>query len=247
MCLSKYLQQGINFVQLIYIRLKFHIFIIKSKQMKRFLISLVLVCFLLGSTFAYAQTIDSTQYKKVYTDFNQALKEPLKVYRLNLNNMSIDSFPIDLSKFKNLEYLCLNSDQIEFIPREIEHLQKLRSLQLVGNDFKTLPPEFSELKNLEEIYFNVNKKMDFTQSVKVLSTMPKLTILHLDNDGLVALPDNLSTLTHLERLYLNDNKLTDVPKEINGLKNLKYLDIQHNQIPQIKMSNYQNFGVRVKF
>lgn len=50
-------------------------------------------------------------------------------------------------------------------------LQKLRSLQLVGNDFKTLPPEFSELKNLEEIYLNVNKKVDFTQSVKVLSTI----------------------------------------------------------------------------
>jgi Leucine-rich repeat (LRR) protein len=215
--------------------------------MKQFSSKFLLILFLLNAVLIHAQAIDSVQYKKVYTDFNQALKEPLKVYRLNLSNMSIDSFPIDLSKFKNLEYLCLNSDQIEFIPREIEYLQKLRSLQLVGNDFKTLPPEFSELKNLEEIYFNVNKKMDFTQSVKILSTMPKLTILHLDNDGLVALPSNLSTLTHLEKLYLNDNKLTDVPKEISGLKNLKYLDMQHNSVPQIKMSNYHNFGLRVKF
>ncbi len=71
--------------------------------------------------------------------------------------------------------------------------------------------------------------------------------MHLDNEGLVALPDNFGTLTHLEKLYLNDNKLTEVPKEINGLKNLKYLDMQHNKVPQIKMSNYQNFGLRVKF
>lgn len=215
--------------------------------MKPFLIQLLLVCFLSTVNLVNGQTIDSTQYKKTYIDFAQALKEPLKVYRLNLSGMPIDSFPLDLSKFKNLTYLCLNSDQIEFIPREIEHLQNLRTLKLVGNDFKTLPPEFSELKNLEEIYLNVNKKMDFTQSVKVLSTMPKLTVLHLDNDGLVALPNNFSILTHLEKLYLNDNKLTEVPLEISGLKNLKYLDMQHNQIPPIKMSNYQNFGLRVKF
>ena len=215
--------------------------------MKQFSIQLALVCFLLSVRLVNAQAIDSTQYKKVYTDLRQALKEPLKVYRLNLSSMPIDSFPVDLSKFKNLEYLCLNGDQVEFIPREIEYLQKLRSLQLVGNDFNTLPPEFSELKNLEEIYFNVNKKMDFTQSVKVMSAMPKLTTLHLDNEGLIALPGNIGTLTHLEKLYLNDNKLTEVPKEISGLKNLKYLDMQHNKVPQIKMSNYQNFGLRVKF
>jgi Leucine-rich repeat (LRR) protein len=215
--------------------------------MKQFSIQLSIVCFLLSIRLVNAQTIDSTQYKKVYTDFTQALKEPLRVYRLNLSAMPIDSFPVDLSKFKNLEYLCLNGDQVEFIPREIEHLQKLRSLQLVGNDFKTLPPEFSELKNLEEIYLNVNKKVDFTQSVKVLSTIPNLTILHLDNEGLVTLPDNFGTLTHLEKLYLNDNKITEIPKEINGLKNLKYLDMQHNNVPQIKMSNYQGFGLRVKF
>jgi Leucine-rich repeat (LRR) protein len=216
--------------------------------MKHLSVILLFIYFLFGgNTCIMGQTVDSTQYKKVYTNYTEALKEPAKVYRLNLSNMPLDSFPIDLSKFKNLQYLCVSNNQIEFIPREIEHLQNLRGLQLVGENLKTLPPEFSELKNLEEIYLNVNKKTDFTQNVNVLSTMPKLTILHVENGELVELPGNFSILVHLEKLYLNDNKLTDVPEQVNGLKNLKYLDMQRNKIPPIKMSNYQNFGLRVKF
>jgi len=223
-------------------------FIVNYNPMKQICSILLFICFLFnGNLFIKGQTVDSAQYKKVYTNFAEALKEPTKVYKLNLSSMPLDSFPVDLSKFKNLQYLCVSNDQIEFIPREIEHLQNLRGLQLVGANLKTLPPEFAQLKNLEEIYLNVNKKTDFTQNVNVLSTIPKLTILHLENGELMELPGNFSILTHLEKLYLNDNKLTDVPEQVNGLKNLKYLDMQHNKVPPIKMSNYQNFGLRVKF
>src|SRR6185437_9144926 len=206
---------------------KLLIFILDFSYMKKAIYIFLFNCFLFsGNMLIKGQTIDSVQYKKVYTNFTEALKEPMKVYRLNLSKMPLDSFPIDLSKFKNLQYLCVNNDQIEFIPREIEHLQNLKGLELVGQNLKTLPPEFSNLKNLEEIYLNVNKKTDFTQNVNVLSTIPKLTILHLENGELMELPGNFSILTHLEKLYLNDNKLTDVPEQVNGLKNLKYLDMQ---------------------
>lgn len=194
-----------------------------------------------------AQSADSVQLKKVYTSIAEAYKEPLKVYRLNLSNLPIDSFPINLSKFKNLQCLYLNYDHLEFIPREIADLQNLRVLQLSGDDFKTLPTEFSQLKNLEEIYLNVNKKMDLTQSVNVLSTLPKLHILHLENDGITVLPPNFTMLTHLERLYLNDNKLTEVPLQIKGLKTLKYVEMQNNSFSPTYMSNYKTFGFKIKF
>lgn len=216
-------------------------------MIKQHLIKALLISFMLCSILVMGQTADSAKHKKVYTNYAEALKNPEKVYNLNLSDVPLDSFPIDLSKFKNLQYLCVSNDQIEFIPREIEHLQNLRGLELKGANLKTLPSEFSELKNLEEIYLNVNKKTDFTQNVNVLSTLPKLTSLHLENGDLVALPNNFSMLTHLENLYLNDNKLTDVPPQINGLTNLKYLDMQHNKVPPIKMINYQNFGPRIKF
>ncbi|MFL5751815.1 MAG: leucine-rich repeat domain-containing protein [Bacteroidia bacterium] len=190
---------------------------------------------------------DSIQYKKTYTSLYSAMKEPDKVYRLNLSNLPADSFPIDLSKFKNLEYLCLNNDHIEFIPRSIGDLSKLKVLELNGDNFKTLPPEFSKLTNLQELYLNVNKNIDLTKSINVLSTLPRLSILHLENDGISMLPPNLAKLTHLEQLYLNNNKLTVVPTEFNSMKNLKYVEMQNNKIPPYKMNDNKGFGVKIKF
>jgi len=215
--------------------------------MKKISYTLLLFFLLTGSKIIFAQSVDSAQFKKVYTSITEAYKEPLKVYRLNLSNLPIDSFPIDLSKFKNLQCLYLNYDHLEFIPREIADLQNLRVLQLSGADFKTLPPEFSQLKNLEEIYLNVNKKMDLTQSVHVLSSLPKLHILHLENDGITALPSNFNMLTHLEKLYLNDNKLGEVPLQIKGIKTLKYVEMQNNSFSPTYMSNYKTFGFKIKF
>jgi Leucine-rich repeat (LRR) protein len=194
-----------------------------------------------------AQGADSAQYKKIYTSLAEAKKEPLKVYRLNLSNLPADSFPIDLSPYKNLWYLCLNNDHLEYIPSSVGDLQNLRVLELNGDDFKTLPPAFSKLKNLEELYLNVNKKMDLTSNVKLLSGLPKLKVLHLEGDGISQLPGNFSKLSHLEKLYLNNNNFTDVPKEIQGLKNLRYVDMQNNAVPQYKMEKYKTFGYSIHF
>jgi Leucine-rich repeat (LRR) protein len=209
--------------------------------------NLVLICLLVCCKSFFAQRSDSAQYKKVYTSITEAYKEPLKVYRLNLSNLPIDSFPIKLSQFKNLQHLYLNYDHLEFIPTEIADLENLRVLQLCGDNFKTLPPEFSRLKNLEEIYLNVNKKIDLTQSVKVMSSLPKLHVLHLENDGIVALPGNFSMLTHLEKLYLNDNKLTEVPQQLKDVKTLKYVEIQNNSFSPYYINKYKTFGVKIKF
>src|ERR1700741_2571323 len=175
--------------------------------MKSSKIIFLFACLIFVCQLTKAQT-DSAQYKKTYLSLSSALREPEKVYRLNLSNLPIDSFPIDLSKFKNLEYLCLNNDHIEFIPRSVCDLTNLKVLELNGDDFKTLPPEFSQLINLQELYLNVNKNIDLAKSINVLSTLPKLSILHLENDGISTLPPNLTKLTHLEKLYLNNNKIS---------------------------------------
>lgn len=215
--------------------------------MRSFLVAATIAwCFLMPG-FTHAQGVDSAQYKKIYTSLAEAKKEPLKVYRLNLSNLPADSFPIDLSPFKNLWYLCLNNDHLEYIPASVGDLQNLRVLELNGDDFKTLPTAFSKLKNLEELYMNVNKKIDLTSNVKLLSGLPKLKILHLEGDGISQLPANFSKLSHLEKLYLNNNNFTDVPPEIQGLKNLKYVDMQNNAVPQIKMKKYKTFGYSIHF
>lgn len=205
------------------------------------------IVFLFLFAFTYGQQPDSVQLKKTYYSLAEAQREPLKVYRLNLSNLPADSFPVDLSKFRNLRYLCLNNDHIEFIPRSVGDLENLETLELNGDDFKTLPAELSRLKNLQEIYLNVNKKIDLTSSVKVLSGMPNLKVLHLESDGIKSLPSNISSLSHLERLYLSHNDLTDVPSEIKDIKSLQYLDLKDNNIPVYKLENYKTFGVKINF
>lgn len=210
-------------------------------------VKIVFASLILGFGAMTAQ-VDSVQYKKIYTSLAAAKKEPLKVYRLNLSNLPTDSFPVDLSKFKNLWYLCLNNDHLEFIPSSVGDLQNLRVLELNGEEFKTLPAEFSKLKNLEELYLNVNKKMDLTSNVKLLSGLPKLKILHLEGDGITKLPSNFAKLTHLEKLYLNNNGFTGVPPEISMIKSLKYVDMQNNSIPmQYRNSDPKTFGFSIKF
>jgi Leucine-rich repeat (LRR) protein len=206
---------------------------------------LALMCF--AYVCANAQ-VDSAQYKKIYTSLAEAKKEPLKVYRLNLSHLPADSFPIDLSPFKNLWYLCLNDDHLEYIPSSIGDLQNLRVLELNGDDFKTLPAELSKLKNLEELYLNVNKKIDLTANVKLLSGLPKLKVLHLEGDGITKLPPNFVKLTHLEKLYLNNNTLTQVPPELSSIKSLKFVDMHNNPVPmKYQRSDYKQFGFTVNF
>ncbi|MGZ3902900.1 MAG: leucine-rich repeat domain-containing protein [Bacteroidia bacterium] len=197
----------------------------------------------------WAQKVDSAQYKKIYTSLTEARKEPLKVYRLNLSNLPADSFPVDLSKFTNLWYLCLNNDHLEYIPSSVGDLQNLRVLELNGDDFKNLPPEFAKLKNLEELYLNVNKNMDLSANVKLLSALPKLHILHLEGDGIAKLPDNFGELKHLDMLYLNDNKLKQVPMELNNMKTLKYVDMRNNPMAPAMYSTPESktFGFKIKF
>ncbi len=211
--------------------------------------SFFLVFIILVSYNSVKAQVDSVQYKKTYTSYSEAIKDPLKVYRLNLSNLPQDSLPINFSKFKNLCYLCLNNDHLKVIPNSLGDLENLQILELSGEDFKILPQEMSNLKKLEEVYLNFDQNMDISNTVNTLSTLPKLKILHLESDGLGQLPQNFGKLKSLEKLYLNDNNLMEVPKELQGLKKLKYVDMQNNKIPkplQVQ-PNYKTFGFRVNF
>lgn len=213
-----------------------------------FLYTTTLVFFLLTSNLGFSQEVaDSTQINKEYTDIEEAMKEPDKVYRLNLSEHVFKDSQIHLSQFRNLQYLSLRNDHLKILPKEIATLQNLRVLDLSGNDFKVLPSEIIGLKNLEELYLNDDKKLNLKKNFDVLGTLPKLKSLHLEHDGFKKLPPNINKLSHLENLYLNDNKLRVIPIEIKDLKHLGYLRLNHNLFNDKKNEEYKNFGVRIKF
>ncbi|MCZ4408271.1 leucine-rich repeat domain-containing protein [Cryomorphaceae bacterium 1068] len=183
-----------------------------------------------------------------FTSIEEALKTPNQVIRLDLSDQEIDFSLKSLREFKNMEFLSLRNDHLEQLPIEILELEQLRVLDLSGNDFTELPEEFFKLKNLEELYLNDEKRLNFTQSIDVLSKLPNLKILHLENDHISEFPENIFKLEKLENLYLNDNDLHEIPQSIQKMNQLKYLDIQRNPIPpSIQNTFNQNGNVLIRF
>lgn len=187
--------------------------------------------------------------KKEYTSLESALKEPEKVFRLNLSNQKIN-FKEDIwTRFPNLEFLSLKDDHLTNLPEGISQLKNLKILDLSGNDFTTLPNSFKNLNNLEELFLNNEKNMNLEKTIdETLSLLPKLRILHLENDHLKKLPKNINKVKNLETLYLNDNEFKNFPKEIKNLRDLKYIDFRNNQfVPRNPQQILDNYGVIIEF
>lgn len=193
-------------------------------------------------------TVDSAQINKEYSNLEEALKNPEKVYRLNLSNQKVQVPKDAWSKFVNLEFLSFKNDHLEEIPQEISLLKKLKVLDLSGNDFTTLPKSFSELYNLEELFLNDEKKFNLNANIDIISFLPRLKILHLENDSLLKLPKNIFKLNHLEKLFLNSNSFSEIPNELRSLNHLQYLDMKDNKIrPEILDKEKLNFGFKINF
>jgi Leucine-rich repeat (LRR) protein len=186
------------------------------------------------------------------TSIDEALKNPEKVYRLDLSNQAI-KMPSDSiwEKFTNLEYLSFKNDHLTNLPDGISKLKRLKILDLSGNDFKVLPQSLSMLENLQELYLNDEKKMDVTKSLFVIKDLPSLRILHLENDHLKSIPKNLVYFKNLDTLYLNNNRLKQAPIELKELRRLKYVDLHDNKY-KLKNQSLQDLqneaaGLKIRF
>ncbi len=217
--------------------------------MKTYLFMLLFLGFCLNTPTTQAQNIatNAADSTKSYTRLEDALKDPDKVFRLDLSNQMFKSFPFEIMKFKNLQYLSLRNDHFLSIPKEISELKNLKTLDLSGNDFSVLPKEFTQLKSLEELYLNQDKNLNLNMDFYVLGQLPKLRILHLEGDGLKKLPKSILRLTHLEQLYLNDNDFRKVPPILKNIKSLQYIDLKGNKFPPLTPKNSNEFGVRIDF
>jgi Leucine-rich repeat (LRR) protein len=205
-------------------------------------------CFLISGKTCFGQSVDSPQIDKEYTVLSEALKEPDKVFRLNLSNQTFDDFTIGLSKFKNLKYLSLRNDHLTTIPAEIGALKNLKVLDLGGNNFQILPEEFIKLQNLEELYMDEDKNLLLSKDFDILGKLPKLKILHLERNNIDKLPKNIDKLTHLESLYLTNNLLHFIPPQVKKMKNLKYLEIRLNPLPlNLHLNQLHDTGLKIKF
>lgn len=218
--------------------------------MKNILLStfLILISLLTYSQIRFFK--DSTFYK-----YEDALKKPNKVVRLDINKKDnfqslneLDKFPnlrglgfedvenidvkeltIYLSERGNIEELELFSCKMDSIEYHISKLDKLESLTLFevkGVDIEKLIFELSKLKNFNELDISEANLGKIPQSIKNLEGLKKLW---LSENGISELPDFVGKMPNLEILGLFGNEVSEIKINKQDFKNLKWIDLRYNK------------------
>lgn len=111
--------------------------------MKTLVLSLFIVCFSI--------TLSAQQFK-VYSYWDEAMKEPEKVQHLDLSLKQLKALLPEVEKFVNLEILELSYNHITDLPAELANLKKLRVLDLSGcRRMKNLPEVIKSMPALQEL------------------------------------------------------------------------------------------------
>ncbi|MBM2813423.1 MAG: putative lipoprotein [Ignavibacteria bacterium] len=154
--------------------------------------------------------------QKLYLSLTDALKEPLKVYKLCLGGQSLGTIPPDIELLKNLLELNVTQNSLTTLPNGFSSLKNLIELNLSSNDLKVLPTGFENLVLLEKLDISGNPQLIHSRTVEVIARMKQLQILNLGSNDLTELPQNISKLTFLRELYLEGNTFSESEK--NNIK-----------------------------
>ena len=104
---------------------------------------------------------------KVYTNLNEALKEPENVVILDLSGQQLDSLPSTIGQLKQLQVLRLGCKIKDSTPKRIlrkakkigggiMHLDGLQGIYIDYNYLTNLPPTIINLTKLQEIHLGYN-------------------------------------------------------------------------------------------
>lgn len=164
---------------------------------------ILLIVFSLFVNIASAQLLDSLTLDSLtgHTDLIEAMKNPDAVIKLVLRKNHLKSFPKEILKFKNLQYLDISKNSISELPDSIGTLSQLQYFACSKTGLKTLNGEIGKLTNLK--FLNINQ-----------------------ND-LSALPPQIGNLENLEILDAWSNNFDEYPASLKSLKSLRVLDLRN--------------------
>ena len=189
-----------------------------------------------------------------YTSLTEALRQPERVYKLNLRAQGLTTVSRAILHLKNLQGLDLGYNPISYLLDEITQLPNLQSLNLSCCGLTELPETLMNLLPLQELDLRGGMDCEFKNSpspqmLAVIGRLKNLQKLYLGFLELEQFPRELSELSNLQELYLDFNNLKSLPPEIGKLKNLRNLNLQSNhlktlpaEIGQLKQLSWLNIG-----
>lgn len=155
-----------------------------------------------------------------YSDLDAALENPNNVVKLILRKKKYREFPMQVLKFKNLQYLDLSKNIIKEIPDSIVALEKLQVLIVSSTKLEHLPKNIGQLKNLKHLNANQN--------------------------NLTTVPYSIGDLESLEIVDLWSNNLDYFPETLAKLKKLKVMDLRNIIISQKEQDKLQSWLPQAK-
>ncbi len=220
--------------------------------MRLSLLVFVLLHFSLNVIHAQYPSFDKLR-GKVFTDLKDALREPLRVYHLDLSEQKLSEIPAEVAEFQNLLSLNLALNQISSVDDfDFGQLRKLVELNMEYNDLTAFPQHLADqAPNLLRLYLNNNriaeiplsfKRMQFLEELELhynkLSQFPDIQFKHLlrlrlDHNAFAEFPLAVLSFRKLRYLSLNGNSLERVPDELTMLGKLESLNLGDNLLTQL--------------
>ncbi|KRX10051.1 hypothetical protein PPERSA_08454 [Pseudocohnilembus persalinus] len=172
-----------------------------------------------------------------------AIKRARQNGNLNLQNLSLETFPEDIVNFSELQFedqkwwdthplhkIDMTNNNIQQINGEVfEKEREIMVVRFINNQIIQLPTQMFTLEQLKSIDFTHNNLTEIPQQITQCISLVEIL---LPDNKISQLPNNLSQLQNLERLILTKNNFTQFPN-VQNLSKLKFLDLGENYIEEI--------------
>jgi len=180
------------------------------------------VLLLLSALPARAQLLDAVALDTVrtYRSMERALKDPDKVYRLDLSGAKLKELPVEIYTLKNLNALDISGNKLKELPERLGEFVHLQELRASRNKLEQLPAGLCKLVHLKRI--------------------------DVSRNALTGLPGCIGALTEMVSMDLWDNDLAEFPEEMADMLALRFMDLRAIQFEEPEMEHIQMLVPKAK-
>ncbi len=185
---------------------------------------------------------------------NPEIKNLVNLQQLEINNSTLEIFPVELMSLPSLKKLTLVSSHLSEIPKYVETWSKLTYLNLSGctsleylnglpqnlnylniskNAYKTFPKKIFGLKWLWKI---VAEHLGLTEIPEDIFKLKGLAAMFFGYNDIKEISNKIWQISNLEDLSLNGCAFETFPHSVTRIKSLRALYLNGNNISQIPES-----------
>lgn len=165
---------------------------------------------------------------KWFTNLQDALSEPDRVFKLDLSGQGLREIPKEISILTNLNELRIKDNLITSIGEELAENTRLESIDLSGNQLESI--DFNNLsQNALNLKFLILRENSLVSIDGSLNKMKFLSYLDLGGNFIENIDDDI-LLKYLKVLVLDNNNLSELPAMAINAPKLKTLNLNANQI-----------------